>query len=131
MEVVFFRLAEVTNDDRRVITEHVFASACLGIRQIKFVLFKTGNQKPVGQHSHKVRKWRASRKEIFVVIGKVLFGWRDESGAVQQKELNNGEGVVIPPGASHSFLSLAEGSMLLGLSNLPYNSKDDVSDKLF
>jgi len=130
--VQFFTLFEVTNDDRRSISEWVADKPCFKLRQIKIVSFKTGNQKPVGQHRHKIIRGRAGRQEIFLVFGKVTFRWRDESGdQIQEREMNTGDGCVIPPGASHSFLALSEGAVLLGFSNLPYNSADDVPDKLF
>ena len=105
------------------------------VRQIKIVAMKeeaVRNGLAAGNHYHTVK---SNRHELFIAAGpadKVLFRARVRvNELLQDFELRNGDGCLILPTVSHAFIPDADGAVLYGLSNLPYDETHDVPDKLF
>jgi dTDP-4-dehydrorhamnose 3,5-epimerase-like enzyme len=111
----------------------------------KLIMFKeeavSQEKAIVGQHYHTKK---SNRKEFFVIVGKiseaekgwpgaVIFKFRkvDGTGTAEIALLRMGDACYIPPGYSHSFKLLTAKAYMIGKSNKPYNSEDDVKDKLF
>jgi len=89
----------------------------------------------VGNHYHTLQ---SNRHELFVAAGPegvALFCMRFALPAdvytLGEAWLRNGDACLILPGAAHAFIAITEGATLVGLSNLAYNSADDVPCKLF
>lgn len=130
-EITFFKgEAGFHEDSRRRIFDGVLpanTSLPFQVRQIKIVDVVSAGM-VVGNHYHNAA---SGRWECFIVTKPFTMRFRvTPSGEVQERTLLAGDGCIIPPLNSHSFLA-AEPGQLIGLSNLPYDSSHDIVDKLF
>jgi hypothetical protein len=140
MAAHFFRLCDFRHvDERRSIVDFTFQEGVdipFAIKQVKAIVLSqkaVDGRLSIGNHFHTTV---SNRTEFFIASGKEdtpLFKvrTRDQGGEVVERGMTNGDACLIMPGVSHSFLPLVEGTQLWGFSNLPYDSKHDVSDKLF
>lgn len=88
----------------------------------------------VGNHYHIEE---SGKYEFFVILGEsskspaFKFRFRKPGQKTQEVEMRVGDACFIPPTWSHAFLPLVSGVNIFGFSNLEYNSKHDIADKLF
>lgn len=142
--IVFAGLADSVTDKRRTIDEVILGREFeipFAVKQIKIIrLTKEAVDQglAVGNHYHTIE---SGREELFIVWGGksakkhapiFKFKYREFGREeIQDVELMSGDACYVPPGWSHSFLPLKAGLEIWGFSNMEYDSKHDLPDKLF
>lgn len=140
MATQFFRLQDSRHvDGRRSIVDFTFPTGVeipFIVKQVKIISLSqeaVDNALSIGNHFH---TGSSNRIEFFIAVGKEgvpLFRvrTREQGGEVIEQEMRNGDACLILPETTHSFLPLVAGAQLWGISNLAYDSKHDVVDRLF